>query len=50
MTRIVLVSGSLRGQSVNSAALATVRAISDRRAGEFETPELSVADGESARG
>ncbi|MGW6408357.1 NADPH-dependent FMN reductase [Streptomyces vinaceus] len=44
MARIVLVSGSLRRHSVNSAALATIRSILDRRAGEFHTSEIRVAD------
>ncbi|MFI5669907.1 NADPH-dependent FMN reductase [Streptomyces sp. NPDC051704] len=44
MSRIVLVSGSLRRHSVNSAALATIRGILDRRDGEFHTSEIRVAD------
>ncbi|MFJ3908446.1 chromate reductase [Streptomyces sp. 2132.2] len=44
MARIVLVSGSLRRNSVNSAALATIRSILDRRADEFHTSEMRVAD------
>ncbi|MFF4098923.1 NADPH-dependent FMN reductase [Streptomyces sp. NPDC001903] len=44
MARIVLVSGSLRRHSVNSAALATIRSILDRREGEFRTWEIKVAD------
>ncbi len=37
-------SGSLRRHSVNSAALATIRGILDRRDGEFHTSEIRVAD------
>ncbi|WP_078988872.1 NADPH-dependent FMN reductase [Streptomyces sp. WM6372] len=44
MSRIVIVSGSLRRHSVNSAALATIRSIIDRRDGEIHTSEIRVAD------
>ncbi|WP_327130496.1 NAD(P)H-dependent oxidoreductase [Streptomyces sp. NBC_01343] len=44
MARIVLVSGSLRRHSVNSAALATIRGILDRYDGEFHITEIRVAD------
>ena len=43
MTRIVLVSGSLRQHSVNGAALATIRDILDQRSGEVSTPDLDLA-------
>ncbi|MEV0990794.1 NAD(P)H-dependent oxidoreductase [Streptomyces sp. NPDC049949] len=44
MARIVLVSGSLRRHSVNSAALATIRGILDRYDGELHITEIRVAD------
>ncbi|MCY0931251.1 NAD(P)H-dependent oxidoreductase [Streptomyces sp. H27-H1] len=44
MARIVVVSGSLRRHSVNSAALTTIRSILDRRGGEFQTSEIRIAD------
>lgn len=42
MTKIVLVSGSLRRNSLNSAALDTVRTILHRRDSQVTTPTLSL--------